>query len=55
MHKLLVGFILLLSGGLLTSFAEFHFQYNLVGLVVEKVKGLFGKAKADISVEVKKL
>lgn len=55
MHKLLVGFILLLSGGLLTSLAEFKFNYNLIDLVVEKVKGLFGKAKADISAEVKKL
>lgn len=38
----------LLAGSLATSFAEYHFNYNLVDLVVEKVKGLLGKAQADI-------
>lgn len=53
MHKALEVFGLLLAGGLATSFAELKFQYSLVGLIVEKVKSLFGKAKADVSAAAK--
>lgn len=48
MHKVLEVFGLLLAGGVATSLAEYKFQYNLVDLVIEKVKSLFGKAKADV-------
>lgn len=35
--------ISLLVGAFSTSFAEYHFQYNLVDLIKDKVLGLFGK------------
>jgi hypothetical protein len=53
-----VVLLLLASGGVLTSLAEYKFQYNLVDLVVEKVKSIFGVAKKDVNEaasEVKKI
>lgn len=35
--------ISLVSGALATSLAEYFLRYNLIDLLVEKVKGLFGK------------
>ncbi|HEX8838455.1 MAG TPA: hypothetical protein VF748_16045 [Candidatus Acidoferrum sp.] len=37
--------ISLVSGALATSLAEYFFRYNLIDLLVDKVKGLFGKKK----------
>lgn len=37
--------ISLVVGGLATSFAEYHFKYNLVDLIVEKVKAFIAKVK----------
>lgn len=59
MHKFLEILGLLAGGGLVTSFAEFHFQYNLIGSII----GLFKKeeqvvasdAKADITAVAKHL
>ena len=53
-------FLLLLSGGVLTSLAEFFLKYNLIDLLKDKVVALYrkltGKAKAaeaKIQAEVK--
>lgn len=51
--ELVVGSLLVGAGA--TSYAEYHFKYNLVDLIIEKVKGLFGKAKADVVAVEKKL
>lgn len=42
----------LLAGGLATSLAEFFLHYNLVDLVVDKIKALFGAAKADLKAKL---
>lgn len=52
---LLAIVVSLLVGAIATSTAEYLKNYNLVDLVIEKVKGLFGKAKAEAQAEVKKL
>lgn len=37
--------ISLLVGAFATSFAEYHFNYNLVDLIKDKVTALFSKVK----------
>ena len=37
----------LLVGALVTSYAEYHFQYNLYDYIVEGLKKVFGVAKAE--------
>lgn len=44
--SVLLAFLLLLAGGLATSFAEYRLQYNLVDLVKDKVLALIAKLKA---------
>lgn len=47
-------FLTLLTGGLLTSYAEYKFQYNLI----DKIKDVFGyakKAEATVASDVKKI
>ena len=39
--------IALASGGLATSLAEYFLHYNLVDLLVDKVKKLFGLAEEE--------
>ena len=47
--------ISLLSGAAATTIAEYFFKYNLVDLIKDKILALFGKAKAEVKAEVKKL
>jgi hypothetical protein len=45
-------FLLLLAGGLATSFAEYHFNYNLFDYLVDFVKGAeqsLAKAEAKVA------
>lgn len=58
MHNLVKLFLTLLTGGLLTSLAEYHFKYSLIGTVYglfKKAEADVVKAKADIKVEFKKV
>jgi hypothetical protein len=51
---ILVG-VSLLAGGVLTSFAEYHFKYNLFDYIVaglKRVKGWFSKTKAVVEADV---
>lgn len=41
----------LAAGGVVTSIAEFVLKYNLIDLIVEKVKALFGKAESDLKAD----
>lgn len=47
--------ISLAAGGFITSTFEYFLKYNLIDLIVEKVKGLFGKAKSDVAAEAASL
>jgi len=38
----------LLVGAFATSFAEYHFDYNLVDLIKDKVVGLFNKVEGKL-------
>lgn len=46
MHKFLEFAIAVAAGGVVTSFIEYKLDYNLVDLIVDKIKGLFGAKKA---------
>lgn len=48
MHTLEVGVISLLAGAAATTTAEYFFKYNLLDLLVEKVKGLFSRGEAAV-------
>lgn len=41
-------------GGVVTSLVEYLRKYNLIDLIVEGVKKLFGKAKSDVKSAVDK-
>lgn len=45
-------FLLLFSGGILTSLAEFFLNYNLIDLLKDKILGFFGKGEAAVKAEV---
>ncbi len=48
----------LLVGAIVTSYAEYHFQYNLYDYIVEgfkKVLGIVSKVEADVKAVEKKL
>lgn len=47
--------ISLLAGALATSSAEYFLKYNLVDYIKDGILKLFGKAKAEVKAEVKKL
>lgn len=49
MHTLLHYLLAAAVGGLITSGAEFKLEYNLVDLILDKVKLLIGKVKAGFS------
>jgi hypothetical protein len=55
MHKILMVIGLLAAGGFITSLAEYFKKYNLIDLIVEKVKKLFGKAEGDVKAVVAKV
>jgi len=40
--------ISLVAGGLATSLFEYLLKYNLIDLVVDKIKGLFKTAESDV-------
>lgn len=39
----------LIVGGFATSFAEYKLDYNLIDLIVDKIKSAYGTAKKDVN------